>query len=115
MSPILLQAGTDWLKFFEGLSSAGLVAFVVLYVFAKHLPGREQSHRDAMEAARKDYLEHLVGARTDFLATLRDTREAFLLEIDRQRNFFKTSIDRITEALDRQAELLIELEKKSRA
>lgn len=112
---LLLQAQPgEWLKWVENISSAGLVAFIVWYVFARQMPARERLNRDAMDSARKDYLEHLTGARTDFLATLRDTREAFLLEIDRQRNFFKTSIDRITEALDRQAELLTELEKKSR-
>lgn len=100
------QAFPEWFRLIEGVTSIGLIGFVVWYVFSKQMPAREEATRQAQAEARKDYLGHLEGARSDYIQQLDGMRNAFLTEIERQRVFYKESYDRLHQAIEKQSEIL---------
>ncbi len=108
----------EWNKFLENASPAVLVAFVVLYVFVKLIPQREQAHHNAMDTARKDYLAQIEALTARYheqvqaIMTTHDKqataqREAFLIEIERQRAFYQTMFDRMNSAIDKLSDRLM--------
>ncbi len=105
----------DWTKFLENASPAVLVAFVVLYVFVKLIPQREQAHHHAMDTARKDYLAQIEALtaryheQVQIIMTTNDKqasaqRDAFLLEIERQRGFYQSMFEKLNTALEKLAD-----------
>ena len=111
----------DWSKILETSTPTTIVAFVVIYVFARLIPARDREHSDSMALQRKDHLDQLAatrsdfmaqlsatradfmaqmaGARTDFMAQMDSLRESYLVESQRVRDFYKGSYESIVASL----------------
>jgi len=97
---------TQIVEVVSNLGAAGVLIYLVLYVFRTWLPKERAMHQKAMDRCRSDFAKSLDKQRVDFRTELKSSREtlsvqtkAFTKSISEQREDFRKTLQIIVPSL----------------